>query len=269
MAVHPYVAHGGAPDVIKREPDGHIERGSFASYRELHEVLVDHGDDKPMWITEFGYATTTQRAVLGRRGRGDPGGLPARGRTSSLEQDPYVEVLYWYNLRNNFWAPEADTWEDQLGLVRANFAPKPAYAAFRDYVPPSELQPPPAEVAEPAPPPAASPAPAVAAPTEQAQPEIPVRLRLTGISRRNVRGGKWTIVSVRGRVAGTAAARVQLRVAGRHRVARRTQTASTAVVDGRLTWRIRLRRGGRWRVRAIVEHSTHGRVRTAPLAFAT
>ncbi len=268
MAVHPYVAHGGAPDVVKRGPDGHIERGSFASYRELHDVLVEHGDDKPMWITEFGYATTTQAQYWGGVDEQTQADYLRRAY-EFLEQDPYVEILYWYNLRNNFWAPEADTWEDQLGLVRANFAPKPAYAAFRDYVPPSELQPPPAEVAEPAPPPAASPAPAVAAPTEQAQPEIPVRLRLTGISRRNVRGGKWTIVSVRGRVAGTAAARVQLRVAGRHRVARRTQTASTAVVDGRLTWRIRLRRGGRWRVRAIVEHSTHGRVRTAPLAFAT
>ena len=225
-----------------------------------------------MWITEFGYATTTQRAVLARRRGPKPTQAdylrPCVRRSSS--RTPTSRSSYWYNLRNNFWAPEADTWEDQLGLVRAQLRAqagvcgvprlRAAVASCNRRRPrsrsPLRRRP-------------RAPRPRSRRRLEQAQPEIPVRLRLTGISRRNVRGGKWTIVSVRGRVAGTAAARVQLRVAGRHRVARRTQTASTAVVDGRLTWRIRLRRGGRWRVRAIVEHSTHGRVRTAPIAGAT
>ena len=136
MAVHPYVAFAGAPDEIKLGPDGHIDRTSFASYRELHDILVANGDDKPMWITEFGYATTSQSQYWGGVDEATQADFLRRAY-EFVEQDPYLEVLYWYNLRNNFWAPEADTWEDQLGLVRADFTPKPAYEAFRSYVPPS------------------------------------------------------------------------------------------------------------------------------------
>jgi hypothetical protein len=46
--------YGGPPDEVTVDADGHIDRGSFASYRELHDVLVAHGDDKPVLITEFG-----------------------------------------------------------------------------------------------------------------------------------------------------------------------------------------------------------------------
>ena len=37
--------------------------------------------------------------------------------------------------RNHAWAADANTWEDQLGLVRSNFSRKPAFEAFKRYTP--------------------------------------------------------------------------------------------------------------------------------------
>ena len=45
-----------------------------------------------------------------------------------MQQDPYVQVAMLYELRNNFWANDADNWEDQLGLYTTGWSPKPAYA---------------------------------------------------------------------------------------------------------------------------------------------
>jgi hypothetical protein len=48
-----------------------------------------------------------------------------------MQQDPYVQVAILYELRNNYWANDANDWEDQLGLVNTNWSHKPAYDAFR------------------------------------------------------------------------------------------------------------------------------------------
>ena len=59
-----------------------------------------------------------------------------------LEQHPYVQLAYWYNLRNNFWDQDADTWETQLGLMRTDFTHKPSYDAFKSYQPGAPASPP-------------------------------------------------------------------------------------------------------------------------------
>jgi hypothetical protein len=133
MATHPYPTPANlSPTQTWLESDGRLAVRSFPAYREIRAVMLANGDDKPMWLTEFGWATTTLA------------GLGVSEATQAayfelamecLEQDPYVELAVWYIYRNHAWAQNADTWLDQLGLVRTDFSRKSAYDAFKSYVP--------------------------------------------------------------------------------------------------------------------------------------
>src|SRR5829696_8018849 len=45
------------PREYYREPSGRIGRYSFTGYREVRRTMLDHGDDKPVWMTELGWAS--------------------------------------------------------------------------------------------------------------------------------------------------------------------------------------------------------------------
>jgi hypothetical protein len=131
VAVHPY-SPVWSPDYVFYDGAGHIARDSFAGYREVHRVMTDHGNDKPIYLTEFGWATTSQQGM----------GVTAQQQADytrlawkCLQQDSYVQVAILYELRNNWWAGNADNWEDQLGLVNTNWSHKPAYDAFKSVDP--------------------------------------------------------------------------------------------------------------------------------------
>ena len=144
MNVHPYP--GAMPPEEVWHENGRITPGSFTGYREVRASMLANGDDKPIWFTEFGWSTTTteswgvtpeqQAAYLTRA-------------YCLLEQDPYVGVAVWYNLRNNHWDDDADRWETQLGLMKTTFERKPSYDAYKNYVPGS--CPPPAPEPQPDP----------------------------------------------------------------------------------------------------------------------
>lgn len=134
MAVHPYTHHAAPPELYWRDANGRIDPGAFAGYREVRASMAARGSDKPIWFTEFGWATTSQPVLNSGVAEAVQGDYLTRAYRC-LEQDSYVQVATWYNLRNNYWAGNADTWEDQLGLVRTDFSPKPALDAFRNYSP--------------------------------------------------------------------------------------------------------------------------------------
>jgi hypothetical protein len=128
MATHPY-SFNAPPDLTLRDPNGAIDPASFDGYKLVHQTMLNHGDNKPIWFTEFGYATWSGGVTLAQQ---------AAYLTLAyhcIEQDSYVQVANWYNLRNNYWANDANDFEDQLGLLYTNFSPKPAYAAFKAYAP--------------------------------------------------------------------------------------------------------------------------------------
>ncbi len=130
MAVHPYSCR--APGSIVREGNGNIIRDSFLGYRTVHNVMVANGDEKPIWFTEMGWSSST-------------GGSCSFGQATQAaylteayrltDQDPYVQVACWYNLRNDYWSHDENSVEAQYGLLNTDFSPKPAYAAFKAYVP--------------------------------------------------------------------------------------------------------------------------------------
>jgi hypothetical protein len=130
MALHPYSCR--APGSIVREGNGDITPDSFLGYRTVHQVMVANGDEKPIWFTEFGWSSSTGGACqVGEANQ-------ASYLTEAYEltdQDPYVQVACWYNLRDDYWLKDENNIEAQYGLLSTNFTPKPAFAAFKAYAP--------------------------------------------------------------------------------------------------------------------------------------
>lgn len=153
LAVHPYGYCGTeAPDVIRRGADGRLARDSFLGYREVRASLLARGLDRPIWLTEFGWTTTSARC---NPGAGIwQGGVDERTQANYLrrafqltDRDAYVQVAIAYNLRNNYWSRDADNPESRYGLLRSDFSPKLAFAAFADHAnAPAPAQGPPAPV---------------------------------------------------------------------------------------------------------------------------
>lgn len=236
MGTHPYPRPADrAPEKVWYEYDGtgRIAVRAFAGYREVRRVLLGHGDDKPIWFTEFGWATTTES------GWGVSPATQASYLTRAyqcVEQDPYVQVAIWYIYRNHAWADDADNWGDQLGLLYSDFSPKPAYNAFKEYTPGNtgcEYQypqaTPPAEP-EPTPEPTEEPTPEPV-PTDEEQPEGEIEsssvVRRVGIrlvrladaraSRRSERRRRRVRVRVMGQVSRASRGHVELRLTCRGR----------------------------------------------------
>jgi hypothetical protein len=145
MGVHAYTLCGTRdPMETKVYPDGTVMEGSFARYRNLRKTMLANGDDKPIWITEFGWNTSS--ATCDRSAGVYYGGVSESTQADFLtkaykllEGDPYVEVALWYMSRN--WASDADTPNTRYGLMSNSFVPKPAFSAFKAYATPTQATP--------------------------------------------------------------------------------------------------------------------------------
>lgn len=95
--------------------------GNFQGFRELHDVMAEHGDeDKPLYISQFGYGTTGPVGV--------PDEKRAKFATQALEVAAcagYVEAFSWYALFPTRWDPP------QWSLVDSEFAVSRTYRALR------------------------------------------------------------------------------------------------------------------------------------------
>ena len=263
MNVHPYPANH-PPEQVWYDGNGRISQWAFTGYREVHASMLANGDDKPIWFTEFGWSTTTTESW---------GVTPEqqadylRRAYCTLEQDPYVGVAVWYNLRNNHWDDDADTWETQLGLMKTTFERKPSYYAYKDYTPGSCPTPEPPPNPDPAPePPPTEPEPTATAEPEPTPVEDPVesssvRSRTSIVVRRDRLGGSRRAtrqlrrVLVFGRVRGADSGRIKLRLTrvrpkadggpASARIAR-----AVAVRDrGHFRLKLRFRQSAKWRLR--------------------
>jgi hypothetical protein len=138
MAVHTDTACAVAgPTEFYRE-DGRIARFVFLGYRTVRETMLAHGDDKPIWMTEFGWSATQRRCDRGRWAGQKDAGVPEpvqaqflREAYHCMQEDPYLEVAMWFNSRDL----RGDGSElDSYGLRRADGSRRPAYDAFKDVV---------------------------------------------------------------------------------------------------------------------------------------
>jgi hypothetical protein len=128
FSIHPY-----SDDRSPMDPgdDAYI-RGSFIrGVPAVRKVLVDQGDPKPLWLTEFGWATTTVR-----------GSSPWLNGVSEATQASFIKIAYeqmqkWSYVDVGIYFNVFDTNESRgaaqgnFGLMRNDHTAKPALGAFR------------------------------------------------------------------------------------------------------------------------------------------
>ena len=124
------------PREYYREPSGRIGRYSFTGYREVRATMLAHGDDKPVWMTELGWASTTAICERGGRAGTKAGGVTQAEQADFLAKaygclanDPWVEQAAWFNLHDLQTGSTNDSLN--LGLITDAFVRKPAFAAFQ------------------------------------------------------------------------------------------------------------------------------------------
>ena len=61
MAVHPYPGPN-APEAVWHSERADRARRRSSGFREVRSSMLARGDDKPIWLTEFGWSTTTTEA---------------------------------------------------------------------------------------------------------------------------------------------------------------------------------------------------------------
>jgi hypothetical protein len=126
-----------SPTKYYRE-NGRIARFTFLGYREVRATMLAHGDDKPIWMTEFGWSATNRTCDRGTWAGQKKAGVSEaeqahfmREAYHCMKEDPYLEVAMWFNSRDL----HGDGSElDSYGLRRTDGSQRPAYAAFKDIV---------------------------------------------------------------------------------------------------------------------------------------
>lgn len=118
-------------DFLRGEGNRMID-DSFLAYREVHAVMLANGDDKPIWMTELSWRTTSATCSEGAWAGQKAGGVTEEQQATYLRQayhclaqNPYVQVALWF--------PLADEGVVTAGLLRANGSRKPSFAAMRAY----------------------------------------------------------------------------------------------------------------------------------------
>ncbi|MGI8632798.1 MAG: cellulase family glycosylhydrolase [Solirubrobacterales bacterium] len=126
FSIHPY-----SEDRSPTDPgDDRWIRGSFVrGVPAVRDVMVRHGDRQPMWLTEFGWSTCSERD-------GDNWeNCVSEQRQATWLTDAYEIMRSWSYVRGGFWfklmSGSDDSLMDQYGLVRRDGSRKPAHSAMR------------------------------------------------------------------------------------------------------------------------------------------
>src|SRR5215218_5954110 len=128
------------PNAYYRDERGRVGRYTFTGYREVHQVMADHGDGaKPIWLTEIGWSTQSTRknsCNIGASAGRKPIGVSKRKQARLLRAayrciaaDPYVGVAFWFGMQDipGRFTPHARG----FGLYTRKGKAKPAAKAFR------------------------------------------------------------------------------------------------------------------------------------------
>jgi hypothetical protein len=122
-----------SPYEFLRGADNRLIPDSFLAYREVRQTMLANGDDKPIWMTELSWRTTSavcsEGAWAGQKPEGvseDQQALFLREAYHCLAQDNYLQVALWYPLQ--------DGGPVRSGLLRSDGSQKPSFAAMRSYV---------------------------------------------------------------------------------------------------------------------------------------
>lgn len=121
VAVHPY-SYPATP----LQP-GTSEWNTFQQLPELRATMVEHGDaDGRLWLTELGAPTGSSSAAVDEQLQADIV-LEAVARAAESE---WTGPVFVYAIRDA--GTDLDDREDNFGLLRRDFSPKPAFLRLRD-----------------------------------------------------------------------------------------------------------------------------------------
>jgi len=126
-SVHPY---SGDRSPLDPGASGDAEHSFVRGVPAVRRAMLAHGDDKPLWLTELGWTTSSTRSGPGWARGVDPE-RQAKYLIEAFEQLrawDYVDVAVWYTLRDTS-ADEADR-DSNFGLLERDGRPKPSHAAF-------------------------------------------------------------------------------------------------------------------------------------------
>ena len=120
ISLHPY-ADGRAPD----DTTGPARFSFVAGLSAVHAAQVAAGQVRPLWATEFGYPACDHAPCQTPAEQAD---LIGRS-VLALGALPFVRGASLYELRDAVDDPSSE--DENFGLLRHDFAPRPAFAAFR------------------------------------------------------------------------------------------------------------------------------------------
>jgi len=127
LATHPYMGRGD-------DPPEHRDLGrhwTLVAVTRVREVMLDHGDDRPIWFTEFGWSvhSNTGREPAWERGVSEEEQAEYLVRAVEMVtlRYPYVDVMFWYNDRAK---ATSDRHQSGYGLLTRDLQPRPAYHAL-------------------------------------------------------------------------------------------------------------------------------------------
>jgi len=104
-----------------------------ARLEAIVEVMGRYGDgQKPIWITETGYGAVPSPAAVAPLVDEMAQASGVVTAYQALAAYPQVERVFWWNLRDYYHNPPAvnSEMEGHYGLLRADYTPKPAFAAY-------------------------------------------------------------------------------------------------------------------------------------------
>jgi len=129
-SVHPY-----SEDRSPLDPgiSGWEKKSFVGGVPRVRDAMLRRGDDKPIWLTEFGWSTCTVRGLPQTyRNCVDPEVQAAYLQLAFSQMQAfssYVPVGVWFNLQDTGSDPGDRV--DNYGLLSFDGAEKPAFAAFR------------------------------------------------------------------------------------------------------------------------------------------
>ncbi len=127
FSIHPYAGDTAPTDPLS---DKWIKNSFVRGVPAVRETLLDHGVDKPIWLTEFGWSTSSIRGEQSwRNGVGESD--QARYTEEAFEimrSWDYVPVGILYELQDTRNEPSDP--QSNFGLLRHDGSSKPAFAAL-------------------------------------------------------------------------------------------------------------------------------------------
>ena len=131
-AFHLYPA--GNPTRCWKGPDGRPSEVTVCALDQLRRIMFFAGDRrKDVWITEYGFSTCSN-ASPACQGVGVTESQQARyivRLQRQIDRRPFVRAAFLYKFRQE--SGDSGAWETNLGILRPDFSPKPAFQAFSYY----------------------------------------------------------------------------------------------------------------------------------------